>query len=181
MDVKRMGLVLALAACAGLSPSTVPLRTPTVDPETERQLTLAASALVGQRSLALVRQGRDDRRAVPAEVLGVTISPRLARAQERAVRELENRNRAPVEGGPAYTGAHTHLEPSQAVRNGDRITLDAVEHTEVRYDNGKVTQSIRRRFEFTTKGERITLMGEQLVDRDAHPFNDPDPAPGLSR
>ncbi len=174
MDVKRLGLVLALAAFAGLCPATVALQPPTVDEETEHQLTVAASTLVRLRSQALVRQGRHELRRVPHEVLGVSISPQLARAQERAVRELENRNRAPVEGGPAFTGARTRLEPDRAIRTGDRITLDAVEHTEVRYDTGKVTQSIRRRFEFLTKGERITLMREQVVDRDAHPINDPD-------
>jgi hypothetical protein len=175
MDVKRPGLVLAVAACAGLIPATVPLAPPTVDAETERQLTVAASALVGLRSQALVQRDRTDRPPrLPTEVLGVTISPRLVRAQERALRELENLGRAPVEGGPAYTGARTRLEPDRAIRSGDRITLDAVEHTEIRYGTGKVTQSIRRRFEFTTEGERITLTDERVVDRDAHPVNDPD-------
>jgi hypothetical protein len=176
MHVKRLGLVLALAACAGLIPSTVPPDPPTVGAETERQLTVAASTLVGLRSQALVQRDRTDRAPrLPAEVLGVTISPRLVRSQERALRELENLGRAPVEGGPAFTGARTRLEPDRAIRLGDRITLDAVEHTEFRYAaGGKVTQSIRRRFQFTTKDERITLTDESVVDRDAHPINDPD-------
>ncbi|WP_395111612.1 hypothetical protein [Actinomadura sp. SCN-SB] len=182
MDVKRLGLVLALAALAGLCPSTQPLRASTVDRETERQLTVAASTLVRLRSQALVPKSRNERRRrMPPEVLGVAISPNLARAQERALRELENRNRAPVEGGPAFTGARTRLEPARTIRTGDRITLEAIEHTEVRYGGGKVTQSIRRRFEFMTRGDRITLLDEQVVDRGTHPINDPGPFPAGSR
>jgi hypothetical protein len=110
---------------------------------------------------------------MPTEVLGVRISPKLARSQERAVRELETRNRAPVAGGPAYTRARTRLDPARAVRSGTRITLEAVEHTEVRYGGGKVVQSVRRRFVFRTRGEQITLVAERVLDPDAHPVNDP--------
>jgi hypothetical protein len=172
----RLGLaLLAMAACAVPPSSAVGLGAPTVDEDTRRQLTVVASTLVEYRSQALVQKNRHDRRHVPTEILGVSISPRLARVQERAVRELENRTRAPVEGGPAFTGARTRLDAARAVRTGDRITLDAVEHTEVRYETGKVTQSVRRRFEFTAAGETITLTGERVVDPGARPINDPDP------
>jgi hypothetical protein len=172
--VRSLGLVVALAVCgAALQSSDVPARRPLVDRETTRQLTEAASTLLQQRSAALVQAGRHDR-AAPEEVLGVRISPRLAQAQDRAVHELENRNRAPVQGGPAYVGARTRLEPERAVRTGDRITLEATERTEVQYENGRLTQSVRRRFEFTTRDEQITLVGEGVLDPGAHPLNDPD-------
>src|SRR5690606_30079395 len=77
---------------------------PDVDPDVTRQLTIAANTLLQRRSEALVQRHQRDRTSAPSEVYGVRISPRVARSQERAVRELENRNRAPVEGGPAFTG-----------------------------------------------------------------------------
>lgn len=169
----RAGLAVALAGCALLPSSAVRPPSPTVDTETTRQLTVAAGTLLERRSQALVEQRHRDRRP-PEEILGVRISPRVASVQERAVRELETRTRAPVEGGPAYTGARTRLDEGTATRTGDRITLEAVEHTEVRYDSGKVTQSVRRRFEFETRGEEITLIGEHVLDPAAHPVNDPD-------
>ncbi|GAA3981752.1 hypothetical protein GCM10023085_75100 [Actinomadura viridis] len=171
----RLGLVLAMAGCAAPASSALGEGPPRVDAETERQLTVAARTLLQARSQALVQQNRHDHRRLPDEILGVAIAPGVARVQERAVRELETRNRAPVEGGPAYTGARTRLAGARAVRVGDRITLEAVEHTEVRYETGKVTQSVRRSFEFVTRGERITLTGERVMDPGAHPFNDPDP------
>lgn len=172
----RAGLaVAAMAACAVLpASSVVGAPDPTVDADTTEQLTVAARTLLQHRSQALV-QRRNHEPGAPAEILGVRISPSLARIQERALRELENRNRAPVEGGPAYTGARTRLESGRAVRAGDRITLEATEHTEVRYRTGKVTQSVRRRFEFTTRDEQITLVGERVLDPSAHPVNDLDP------
>jgi hypothetical protein len=131
----RLGLaLLAMAACAVPPSSAVGLGAPTVDEDTRRQLTVVASTLVEYRSQALVQKNRHDRRHVPTEILGVSISPRLARVQ-----------------------------------------ADAVEHTEVRYETGKVTQSVRRRFEFTAAGETITLTGERVVDPGARPINDPDP------
>ncbi|WP_067795565.1 hypothetical protein [Actinomadura formosensis] len=172
----RVGLAVALAACLLTPSSAVRRGSPAVDDYVTRQLTVAANTLLERRSQALVPKRDRDRRAMPAEVLGVRISPRLMRSQERAVRELETHNRAPVEGGPAYTGARTRLDPSRAVRTGDRITLEAVEHTEVRYGGGKVTQAVRRRFEFQTRGEQITLVAERVLDPDAHPVNDPAPA-----
>ena len=170
----RLGLALAMAACALPSSSVLNSGALTVDEYTRRQLTAAAGTLVRYRSQALVHSNRE-RRRIPHEVLGVVISPQLARVQESAVRELENRNRAPVAGGPAFTGARTRLDAARAVREGDRITLDAVEHTEVRYGSGKLVQSVRRRFEFTAVGDAITLTGERVVDPDARPINDPDP------
>jgi hypothetical protein len=167
----RLGLVAAaLAACAMLPSSTIALSSPTVDEDTTRQLTLAARALLQHRSEALVQQHRTHR--PPREVMGVRISPSLARKQRRAVRELENRSRAPVEGGPAYTDARTRLEADRAIRTGDRITLDVTEHTEVRYETGKVTQAVRRRFDFTARGAEITLVGEHVLDPKARPLND---------
>lgn len=167
------GLAVVLAACL-VAPSSAALRDdPDVDPDVTRQLTIAASTLLERRSQALVQKHRRDDDAAPREVYGVRISPALARSQERAVRELENRNRAPVEGGPGYTGASTSLDGGHAVREGDRIMLEAVEHTEVRYGSGKVTQSVRRRFEFRTEGQQITLVGERVLDPDARPVNDP--------
>ncbi|TDD93720.1 hypothetical protein [Actinomadura rubrisoli] len=170
----RAGLAVAVAGCT-LLPSASAFRdaAPTLDADTTRQLTVAAGTLLDRRSQALVQQRHGDRRP-PAEILGVRISPRVAGVQERAVRELETRNRAPVEGGPAYTGARTRLDGGKAVRTGDRITLEAVEHTEVRYDSGKLTQSVRRRFEFRARGEEITLVGEHVLDPAARPVNDPD-------
>ncbi|MBT2210608.1 MULTISPECIES: hypothetical protein [Actinomadura] len=171
----RTGLSVVLAGCV-LVPASSAVREPSprVDADTTRQLTAAARALLVRRSEALVQRRHRDRRA-PTEVLGVRISPGVARVQERAVRELENRNRAPVEGGPAYTGARTRLDGGEAIRTGDRITLEAVEHTEVRYDTGSLVQSVRRRFEFRTRGEQITLVGERVLDPAAHPVNDPEP------
>ncbi|TDE30945.1 hypothetical protein [Actinomadura sp. 6K520] len=169
----RAGLVFALAACL-LAPSSAVRRVdPDVDADVTRQLTIAAGTLLRHRSQALVLKHHRDHAPAPREVYGVRISPRLARSQERAVRELQNRNRAPVEGGPAYTGARTSLDGGHAVRKGDRITLEAVENTVVRYGSGKVTQSVRRRFVFQTRGQQITLVAERVLDADARPVNDP--------
>lgn len=167
------GLAVVLAACL-VAPSSAALRDdPDVDPDVTRQLTIAANTLLQRRSEALVQRHQRDRTSAPSEVYGVRISPRVARSQERAVRELENRNRAPVEGGPAFTGARTRLDGGHAVREGDRITLEAVENTVVRYGSGEVTQSVRRRFVFRTRGQQITLVGERVLDPDARPLNDP--------
>ncbi|GAA2624367.1 hypothetical protein SMC26_36675 [Actinomadura fulvescens] len=172
----RSGLAMAvvIAACVVLPSSAPAVNRPTVDYETKRQLTMAARSLLERRSEALVQQPRSRVRQSPSEVLGVRISPVVVRNQERALRELANRNRAPVEGGPAYTDARTRLNADRAVRTGDRITLEATEHTEVRYENGRLTQSVRRRFEFTTQGEQITLVAERVLDPSVHPVNDPD-------
>ncbi|TYB48400.1 hypothetical protein [Actinomadura chibensis] len=167
------GLTAVLALCLAAPSSGVRRGSPVVDADVTRQLTIAASALVDRRSQALVQNHGRDRRDTPPEVFGVRIAPGLARSQERAVRELENRNRAPVEGGPAYTGARTSLDAGRAVRTGNRITLDAVEHTEVRYGSGRVTQSVRRRFDFRTSGDQIILVGERVLDPGARPVNDP--------
>jgi hypothetical protein len=161
----------ALAACATLPSSTIAVSSPAVDADTTRQLTVAARALLQHRSEALVQRHRTHK--PPREVLGVRFSPSVARVQARAVRELQNRSRAPVEGGPAYTAARTRLKADLAVRTGDRITLDATEHTEVRYETGKLTQSVRRRFDFTAHGAQITLVGEHVLDPKARPLNDP--------
>ena len=169
----RAGLALVLAACLAAPSSAAVRRAPAVDADVTRQLTIAANTLLQRRSQALVQKHHRDHVSAPREVYGVRISPRLVRSQERAVRELENRNRAPVEGGPAYTGARTSLDGGHAVREGDRITLEAVENTEVRYGSGKVTQSVRRRFVFRTQGQQIILVGERVLDPDAHPVNDP--------
>ncbi|GAA0596217.1 hypothetical protein [Actinomadura livida] len=169
----RAGLAFTLSACL-LAPSSADRRTdPDVDADVTRQLTIAAGTLLQHRSQALVQKHNRDHTSAPREVYGVRISPRLARSQERAVRELQNRNRAPVEGGPAYTGARTSLDGGHAVREGDRITLEAVENTVVRYGSGKVTQSVRRRFVFETEGQQITLVAERVLDPDARPVNDP--------
>lgn len=169
----RAGLTIALAGCLVAPSSAVRHESPVVDADVTRQLTIAAATLLERRTHALVQKHHRERRAAPSEVFGVRISPRLARSQERAVRELENRNRAPVAGGPAYTGSRTSLDGGRAVRTGNRITLEAVEHTEVRYGGGKVTQEVRRRFEFRMRGEQITLVGERVLDPGAHPVNDP--------
>ncbi|NVI89444.1 hypothetical protein [Actinomadura sp. BRA 177] len=169
----RAGLAVMLACCLAAPSSGVRRESPAVEDYVTEQLTVVASAFLERRSQALVPKHDRDRRDMPTEVLGVRISPKLARSQERAVRELETRNRAPVAGGPAYTGARTRLDPARAVRNGDRITLEAVEHTEVKYGGGKVVQSVRRRFVFRTRGEQITLVAERVLDPDAHPVNDP--------
>lgn len=166
------GLTVALAACLAAPSSAVRREVPAVDADITRQLTIAAGSLVERRSQALVQRRRHDRRA-PAEVYGVRIAPTLARSQERAVRELEGRGRAPVAGGPAYTGARTSLDGGRAVQKGNRITLEAVEHTEVRYGGGKVTQSVRRRFLFRLRGAEITLVGERVLTPGARPVNDP--------
>ncbi|MEU5989005.1 hypothetical protein ABZ806_08510 [Spirillospora sp. NPDC047418] len=168
---RRAGLALVLAVCLVAPSSSVRPDAPAVEDYLTEQLTVVASAFLQRRSEALVP--KHDRDAMPTEVLGVRISPKLARSQERAVRELETRNRAPVAGGPAYTRARTRLDPSRAVRSGNRITLEAVEHTEVRYGGGKVVQSVGRRFVFRTRGEQITLVAERVLDPDAHPVNDP--------
>ncbi|WP_433329007.1 hypothetical protein [Spirillospora sp. CA-294931] len=171
----RAGLAAAvMAGCAVLPSSGIGHDRPTLDRETTRQLTVAARTLLERRSEALVQAGHRDRRPL-AEILGVRISPRVAKVQERAERELEHRNRAPVEGGPAYTEARTRLEPKRAVRTGDRITLEATEHTEVRHETGKLTQSIRRRFDFSTLDGQVVLVDERVLDPEAHPLNDPDP------
>ncbi|NDU73332.1 hypothetical protein GWI34_11890 [Actinomadura sp. DSM 109109] len=172
----RAGLAAALAACLLAPSSGVRGEAPVVEDYVTQQLTVAANAYLERRSQALVQKGGRDGRDAPTEVLGVRISPSLVRSQERAVRELESRNRAPVEGGPAYTGARTRLDGGRAVRDGDRITLEAVEHTEMRYGSGgrgRVTQSVRRRFDFRATGEQITLVGERVLDPGAHPVNDP--------
>ncbi|WP_018653552.1 hypothetical protein [Actinomadura flavalba] len=164
---------IVLAGCAALaSAASPPAGSPVLDAETTRQLTAAAGTLLEQRSAALVRQSRRDRRP-PAQVLGVRISPEVARGQERAVRALENRGRAPVEGGPAYTAAKTRLERARAVREGGLIVLEAVENTEMRFGEGRLVQSVRRRFEFTTTRERIVLVREGLLDPGDRPLNDP--------
>jgi hypothetical protein len=169
----RAGLAVVLAACLLAPSSTVRRDDPVVEDYVTEQLTVAASTYLQRRSQALVQKPDRGSRAAPTEVLGVRISPGLVRSQERAVRELETRNRAPVEGGPAYTGARTRLEGGHAFRTGDRITLEATEHTEMRYGSGKVTQSVRRRFVFRARGEQITLVGERVMDPGAHPVNDP--------
>ncbi|SFN79729.1 MULTISPECIES: hypothetical protein [Actinomadura] len=167
------GLAVVLAACLLAPSSTVRRENPPVEDYVTEQLTVAARAYLQRRSQALVQKGDRDRGDAPTEIQGVRISPRLVRSQESAVRELEARSRAPVEGGPAYTGARTSLDGGHAFRTGDRITLEAVEHTEMRYGSGKVTQSVRRRFVFRTRGEQITLVGERVLDPGAHPVNDP--------
>ncbi|NKZ05742.1 hypothetical protein [Actinomadura latina] len=168
-----LALAVVLAACLAAPSSSVRRESPAVEDYVTRQLTAVASTFLERRSQALVPKRDRDRCDTPTEVLGVRISPTLARSQERALRELEASSRAPVEGGPAYTGARTRLDPARAVRSGDRITLEAVEHTEVRYGGGKVVQSVRRRFVFRTRGEQITLVAERVLDPDAHPVNDP--------
>ncbi|MGI5206768.1 hypothetical protein ACQEU6_34985 [Spirillospora sp. CA-108201] len=172
----RAGLAIVLAACLVAPSSGVRGQTPAVEDYVTRQLTVAANTYLARRSEALVQKDGRGRRTAPTEVLGVLISPSLVRSQEKAFRELETRNRAPVAGGPAYTGARTRLDEGRAVRTGDRITLEAVEHTEMRYGRGgrgKVTQSVRRRFEFRARGEQITMVGERVLDPGAHPVNDP--------
>ncbi|MFC4910596.1 hypothetical protein [Actinomadura gamaensis] len=169
----RAVLVTALACCVVVPSSGRPNR-PSVDADTRRQLTVAASALLDFRSQALVERRRQDRRP-PTEVLGVKIAPDLAEDQQRAVRELANRNRAPVPGGPAYVAARTRLSADRAVRRGDHITLDVTEHTDLSYGGGRIEQSVRRRFEFVRKGEQLVLVGERVTDPGAHPVNDPDP------
>jgi hypothetical protein len=86
-----------------------------------------------------------------------------------------------VEGGPPFTAARTHLEVGSVVREGNRITLEAIEYTEVAYvtpaGERAMTQQVRRRFEFAAEGGRITLVGEHVVDPDASPINDPDEPP----
>lgn len=173
MAKPRVVLAAVLIGCALPPSSSAVQASPVVDAATTRQLTIAANTLLQHRSQALVPRHHRDRRA-PTEILGVKIAPGVARVQERAVRELEQRNRAPVEGGPAYTGARTRLSPRRATREGDRIMLEAVEHTEVRYGTGKLVQEIRRRFEFRTRGEQITLIGEHVLDPSARPLNDAD-------
>ncbi|WP_158588116.1 hypothetical protein [Actinomadura logoneensis] len=169
----RAVLLAALAVCVVVPSSARPSR-PSVDADTTRQLTVAAGALLDFRSQTLVERRRHDRRP-PTEVLGVKIAPDLAENQERAVRELTNRNRAPVPGGPAYVEAKTRLSADRAVRHGDRITLDVTEHTDLSYGNGRIEQSVRRRFEFERRGGQLVLVGERVTDPGARPVNDPDP------
>ncbi|MFC5180233.1 hypothetical protein [Actinomadura harenae] len=169
----RLVLLAALACFVAVPSSARPSR-PSVDADTTRQLTVAAGALLEFRSQALVDRRRQDRRP-PTEVLGVKIAPDLAEDQERAVRELSNRNRAPVPGGPAYVAAKTRLSAGRAVRHGDHITLDVTEHTDLSYGGGRIEQSVRRRFEFVRRGEQLVLVGERVTDPGAHPVNDPDP------
>ncbi|WP_344278323.1 hypothetical protein [Actinomadura napierensis] len=171
----RAGLAAVMACCLAAPSSAARHASPVLDADTTRQLTVAANTLLQHRSEALVEKRGHRHPETPAEVLGVRISPRVARVQERAVHELENRNRAPVAGGPAYTGARTRLDARKAVRTGDRIALEAVEHTVVRYGSGKVTQSVRRRFEFKERGEQLVLVGERVLDPGTHPVNDPAP------
>lgn len=171
----RAVLAVALAAACLLLPSAEIRRgaPPRMDHETTEQLAAVAKTLLQHRSQALVQTRDRERSRLPEEILGVRISPQVARGHARAVRELEGRNRAPVEGGPAYTGAKTTLDAASAVRDGDVVTLEAVEHTVVRYDTGKVRQDVRRRFEFRDIGGRLTLIGERVLDPDARPVNDP--------
>ncbi|WP_064744167.1 hypothetical protein [Actinomadura oligospora] len=169
----RAVLLVALALLVVVPSSARPSR-PSVDADTTRQLTVAAGALLEFRSQALVERRRQDRRP-PTEVLGVKIAPDLAENQERAVRELANRNRAPVPGGPAFVAAKTRLSADRAVRRGDHITLDVTEHTDLSYGDGRIEQSVRRRFEFVLRGEQLVLVGERVTDPGAHPVNDPDP------
>ncbi|MBW8484716.1 hypothetical protein [Actinomadura parmotrematis] len=169
----KAGAAVLLAACALLAPSSTPHRDrPFVDAETTHQLVAAARTLLQLRSSALVERGHHERRP-PAEILGVVISPRVAQAQERAVQELETRNRAPVAGGPPYLDVRTTLGDGRAVRRGDRITLEATERTAARYRTGELTQSVRRRFDFAAVGTRLVLIGEGLLDPGARPLNDP--------
>lgn len=167
-------VLTAVLACLIAVPSSARPSRPSVDADTTRQLTVAAGALLDYRSQALVERRRQDRRP-PTEVLGVKIAPALAEDQERAVRELANRNRAPVPGGPAYVTAKTRLSAERAVRRGDHITLDVTEHTDLSYGDGRIEQSVRRRFEFVRRGEQLVLVGERVTDPGAHPVNDPDP------
>ncbi|HEX2316028.1 MAG TPA: hypothetical protein VHJ17_19945 [Thermomonospora sp.] len=174
---RRAGLAaLVLAGCVAVPASAVlPAGPATVDEETKQQLTAAARAMLERRTEALVQASRA--RPLPSEVLGVRISPRVAQAQREALRRLETRNRAPVAGGPPFTAARTRLQAATVIRDGDRITLEATEYTEVRYvtpaGGGAVTQQVRRRFEFATEDGRITLVGEWVVDPGASPINDP--------
>lgn len=180
----RAALAVLLAGCVIVPSSAVRHDGPPgVDRETERQLTVAARTMLEHRTEALVQRVRA--RSLPVEVLGVRISPQLVRAQQEALRRLEIRNRAPVPGGPPFTDAETRLTDASVVRRGDRITLDATEYTEVHYvtPQGRraMTQRVRRRFEFTVGPDRITLVGERLIDPDAAPINDPDrPMPVIS-
>jgi hypothetical protein len=171
----RAGLAAALACCLAAPSSAVRSGPSVLDAVTTRQLTAAAGTLLQGRSEALVQQRARHHPDVPTEILGVRISPRVARVQERAFHELEDSNRAPVDGGPAYTAARTSLDARRALRAGDRITLDAVEHTVVRYGTGKVTQSVPRRFDFRKRGDDIVLVGERVLDPNARPVNDPAP------
>jgi hypothetical protein len=169
----RLGLVVAVALA---TPSAAArLDDPAqVDVTTKEQLTVAARVMLERRSEALV----DRARPLPAEVFGVRIAPQVASAQEDALRRLEGRNRAPVEGGPPFTSARTRLQPGRATRAGDRITLDATEYTEVRYQTPQgeraMRQRVRRRFEFTAGGGELVLVGERVVDPTASPINDPE-------
>ncbi|WP_175596075.1 hypothetical protein [Thermomonospora catenispora] len=180
----RAALAVLLAGCVILPSSTVRHDGPArVDQETERQLTVAARTMLEHRTEALVQRVRA--RSLPSEVLGVRIAPQVVRAQQEALRRLETRNRAPVPGGPPFTDAETRLTDASVVRRGDRITLDATEYTKIHYltPQGRraVTQRVRRRFEFTVGPDRITLVGERLIDPDATPINDPDrPMPVVS-
>ncbi|MFD0902619.1 hypothetical protein [Actinomadura sediminis] len=170
----RVFLAAALVAACLQVPSSATLRgAPRVDGETTEQLAAVARTLLQRRSQALVQTRDRDRTRLPEEILGVRISPQVARVHADAVRELENRNRAPVEGGPAYTGARTTLDTAEAVRVGDVVALEAVEHTVVRYDSGRVRQDVRRRFEFKDVDGRLTLIGERVLDPAVRPVNDP--------
>ncbi|SEG90663.1 hypothetical protein SAMN04489712_1272 [Thermomonospora echinospora] len=169
-----------MAGCALLPSSTARPGGPvSVDEETAQQLTAAARTMLERRTEALVQQSRT--RSLPAEVLGVRISPRLVREQQEALRRLETRNRAPVAGGPPFTAARTRLTVAAAVRDGDRIILDATEYTEMEYatpaGERAMTQQVRRRFEFSAEGGRFVLVDEHVVDPDASPINDPDGPP----
>ncbi|ACY99701.1 MULTISPECIES: hypothetical protein [Thermomonospora] len=168
--------VVLLAACLLTHSSAAgPAGPVTVDEETKQQLTAAARTMLERRTEALVQRSRT--RPLPSEVLGVRIAPELARRQQEALRRLKTRNRAPLPGGPPFTAARTRLEEATVVHEGDRITLEATEYTEVEYatpaGERAMTQRVRRRFEFATEGGRITLVGEQVVDPDADPINDP--------
>lgn len=175
----RVFLAVAVAvACLAVPSSAMRRGAPRVDGETTEQLAAVAHTLLQRRSQALVQTRDRDRTRLPEEILGVRISPRVARVQAKAVRELENRNRAPVEGGPAFTAARTTLDEASAVRDGDVVTLEAVEHTVVRYDTGRMRQDVRRRFEFKDIDGRLTLVGEQVLDPDVRPVNDPVRAAG---
>lgn len=177
----RLGLAVGvLAACVAVPSSAALLASPRpVDDATTQQLTVAARTMLQRRTEALIQAGATARaRELPSEVLGVRISPRLVQAQTEALRDLEARNRAPVEGGPPFTAARTRLKAGRVTRNGDMITLDATEYTEVDYQTpaGRraMTQSVRRRFEFAAQGGQLVLVGERVVDPAATPINDPD-------
>jgi hypothetical protein len=163
-----------VAGCAALPPAAArPTPTP-VDASTREQLVAAAHTVLQKRNEALVRRVKT--RSVPAEVVGVRLAPEVVDRQRRAVRELETRNRAPVPGGPRYTAVRTRLGIDKVVRTGDRIVLEVTEFTEARYESPRgrpaVTQRVRRRFDFLSRDDRLTLVDERLLEPGARPLND---------